>query len=113
MSNRGRGRGEGNRGGSRGRGRGEGKYEGNYKEKKDNKEEKEEKIFKNTDIKNIPMIFADDMKDDDKIPSKDFLYPGTPGEKGEKVKLVTNYFPITLPKGPFYQYGKKFFNKRC
>jgi hypothetical protein len=49
------------------------------------------------------------LKKIENVPKNEFLSESkTPGKTGKPVTLVSNYFPLSLPKGPFFQYSVHF-----
>ena len=53
----------------------------------------------------IDHVNVNSLEKPKKINTNSLIVRGTPGDKGTSVPLLTNYFPLKLPNGPFYQYA--------
>jgi len=53
----------------------------------------------------IDQVKVDSLEKPKKINNNSLVVRGDPGNIGSQVSLLTNYFPLKLPSGPFYQYA--------
>jgi eukaryotic translation initiation factor 2C len=59
----------------------------------------------NLDHIKISTIAATELHPPKQIHFDTNIAKAAPGKEGTAVKLLANYFPLSLPEGPFYQYA--------
>ncbi|KAL0478177.1 RNAi component PIWI/Argonaut [Acrasis kona] len=59
----------------------------------------------------IEVIKAKDLKQPSVVEGDEFVFKGKPGQGGQKINVLTNYYPTKLPTGPIYQYAVIFDTK--
>jgi len=95
------------------KGKGDGKYQsgGGGKYTTSNSSKYEEQFIDKSSISkvNVTTVDVDKLPVVKNNPTNQYLSENKlPGKTGDKIILTANYFPLVLPKGPFFQYSIHF-----